>query len=109
MPHSQRQGASLCLIILLLLPLQMAGAEIITIDAATVDGIVPAIHGVTQGPIISSQSIREPPFRTCQTLYTENRNDKVHFPTLFVYRCHAEPASLTPQLQTRSEALYFAP
>lgn len=64
MPHSQRQGASLCLVILLLLPLQLAGAEIITIDAATVEGIVPAIHGVTQGPIISSQSIREPPCRT---------------------------------------------
>ena len=66
MPHSQRQRARLCLIILLLLPLQMARAEIITIDAATVDGIVPAIHGVTNGPVISSDSIREPPCQNFQ-------------------------------------------
>jgi hypothetical protein len=65
-PHSQRQGARLCLIILLLLPLQMAEAEILTIDAATVDGIVPAIHGVTNGPIISSHPSREPP---CQNFH----------------------------------------
>ena len=66
MPSSQRQRASLCWILLLLLPLQMAGAETITIDAATVDGIVPAIHGVTNGPIISSHPSREPPCQNWQ-------------------------------------------
>jgi hypothetical protein len=32
-----------------------------------------------------------------------NRKYKAHFPTLFVYRCYAEPASPTPQLRTGAE------
>jgi len=36
-------------------------SETVTVDASVVDGIIPAIHGVTNGPVISTASAEEPP------------------------------------------------
>jgi hypothetical protein len=38
-----------------------ASADIVTVDASVVDGIVPAIHGVTNGPVISNAVGEQPP------------------------------------------------
>ncbi len=50
---------------LALLPIALSApaiqSETLTIDAGEVDGTIPAIHGVTNGPVISSQPGQEPP------------------------------------------------
>ena len=51
---------SLALISFALSP-SVVRAEALVIDASEVDGTIPAIHGVTNGPVISSQPGQEPP------------------------------------------------
>ena len=50
-----------CLVATLATAPRAFAAETITIDAGTVDGIIPAIHGTTSGPVISNTVGEEPP------------------------------------------------
>ena len=50
-----------CLVGMLAMAPPTLAAETITVDASTVDGVIPAIHGVNNGPIVSTDPAWEPP------------------------------------------------
>lgn len=51
----------LCCLVSCFALIPVGHGETVTVDASVVDGIIPAIHGVTNGPVISDAPGEEPP------------------------------------------------